>query len=191
MKIRIKSVLMWIAAVVACVSVQSCSDKKSYAELLEDENKAVNVFLSDQRVIASVPADNKFETGENAPYYQLDNEGNLYMQVLQVGDGKMAEDNQVVYFRFKRTSLKNYNNGSETEWEGNSDNIEAGDQSFRFNNTYLESSYKWGTGIQTPLEYLPLNSHVRLVVKSQLGLTDEISYVVPFLYDIRYFPGKI
>ena len=70
MKIRIKSKLMAIAAIVACVSIQSCSDKKSYAELLEDENKAVNVFLSDHKVVGSLPADNKFETGDNAPYYR-------------------------------------------------------------------------------------------------------------------------
>ncbi|MDE6460848.1 MAG: DUF4827 domain-containing protein [Paramuribaculum sp.] len=191
MKIRLRSTLMAIAAIVACVSIQSCSDKKSYAELLEDENKAVNVFLSDHRVIAEIPADGKFETGENAPYYRLDNEGNLYMQVINVGNGEMATDNQVVYFRCRRASLAYYGNGGAMEWEGNSDNIESGDQSFRFNNTSLESSYQWGTGIQKPLEYLPLNSQVRLVVKSQLGLTSEIAYVVPFLYEIRYFPAKI
>ncbi|MDE5822385.1 MAG: DUF4827 domain-containing protein [Paramuribaculum sp.] len=191
MKIRIKSKLMAIAAIVACVSIQSCSDKKSYAELLEDENKAVNVFLSDHKVVGSLPADNKFETGDNAPYYQIDKEGNLYMQVISIGDGEMVTDNQIVYFRFKRANLTYYGNGAELEWEGNSDNIEYGDQSFRFNNTSLESSYQWGTGVQTPLEYLPLNSHVRLVVKSQLGWTSEIAYVVPFLYDIRYFPAKI
>lgn len=192
MKIKAVSKILAAAVMILSATLQGCSDRKSYAQMLEDENKAVNSFLVNHRVVGAVPADNKFEVGPNAPYYQLDNEGNLYMQVLVIGDGEMAKDDQLVYFRFDRANLNYYKGSlSDMEWEGNSENIEYGDMSFRLNNSSLESSAQWGSGIQEPLKYVPLNSHVRLVVKSQLGWTTEIAYVIPFLYDIRYFPGKI
>ncbi|MDE6264190.1 MAG: DUF4827 domain-containing protein [Paramuribaculum sp.] len=191
MKIRIVNTLIAAVALIACSAMQSCSDRKSYAQMLEDENKAVNLFLADQKVIGYI-ADNKdFITGKDAPFYQLDPEGNLYMQVIEKGDGPMVSDNQVVYFRFTRYNINYYTSEGGMTSEGNSETIEYGDQSFRYGNTSLESSTQWGTGIQVPLSVLPLNSHVKLVVKSQLGWYSEISYVTPFLYDIRYFPGKI
>ena len=64
-----------------------------------------------------------------------------------------------------------------------------GSASFRFNNYTLTTSSQWGSGIQMPLNFLGFNSHVRLVIKSQFGLTSEISQVIPFLYDIRYLPA--
>lgn len=179
-------------AFMALGATQACSDKKSYAELLEDENKAVNRFLADQVVIGSKPADNNFETGPDAPFYQIDEDGNLYMKVIKKGTGKMVEDNQLVYFRFDRYNLSKYvDPDTEMEKEGNSDNLEFGDTSFRYGNTTLESSTAWGTGIQVPLSMLPLGSEIELVVKSQLGFYSEISYVQPFLYHLRYYPSGI
>lgn len=182
--------MMILAAVTTLLST-GCSDSKSYAELLADENAAVNRFLADQRVITELPADNKFITGNDAPYYPLDNEGNLYMQVISVGDGEMVENNQLVYFRFTRYALSAYVSGEEMTGEGNSDTPEFGNMSFRYGNINLSSSTQWGTGIQEPLKYLPLGSEVKLVVKSQFGWTSEISNVQPYLYHIRYYSSQI
>ena len=179
-------------AVLAMCAAQGCSDKKSYAELLEDENKAVNRFLADQKVIGSKPADDNFIEGAAAPFYQIDEEGNLYMRVIKKGDGEMVEDNQLVYFRFTRYNLMYYTGpDNEMTGEGNSDNLEFGATSFRYGNTTLESSTTWGSGIQVPLSMLPLGSEIELVVKSQFGFYSEISYVQPFLYHLRYYPSKI
>ena len=54
MKVRLQSINTLIAAFAAALmmSTTSCSDNKSYAEYLEDEQKAVNLYLSDHRVIA-------------------------------------------------------------------------------------------------------------------------------------------
>ncbi|MDE5687111.1 MAG: DUF4827 domain-containing protein [Paramuribaculum sp.] len=191
-----KSILSKLAiaamAVLAMCAAQGCSDKKSYAELLEDENKAVNRFLADQKVIGSKPADDNFIEGADAPFYQIDEEGNLYMRVIKKGDGEMVEDNQLVYFRFTRYNLMYYTGpDNEMTGEGNSDNLEFGDTSFRYGNTTLESSTTWGSGIQVPLSMLPLGSEIELVVKSQFGFYSEISYVQPFLYHLRYYPSMI
>ena len=93
--------------------------------------------------------------------------------------------------RFTRYNLSYYTTGGEMEGEGNSESIEYGDQSFRMNNTTLESTTQWGSGIQHPLTLIPLGSEIKLVVKSQYGWTAEIAYVQPFLYHLRYYPGKI
>ena len=51
--------------------------------------------------------------------------------------------------------------------------------------------YKRQEGVQVPLIYLPLDCEVNLIVKSQMGRYDEISTVIPFLYNLRYFKSQI
>ncbi|MDE6284024.1 MAG: DUF4827 domain-containing protein [Muribaculaceae bacterium] len=168
----------------------SCKDTKSYAELLTDETKAINVFLSDQNVILDIPADSVFVYGEDAPYYRIDEDGNVFMQVIDPGEDKKVADDTLVFFRFTRYNLSEYAvTGTLGAGAGNSENIGMGSASFRFNNYTLSTSSQWGSGIQLPLNFLGLNSHVRLVIKSQFGLTSEIAQVIPYLYDIRYLPA--
>ncbi len=191
MKLKLSNIIIGALAICTATVSLSCSDNKSYAELLEVENKAVNRFLADQRVIGYQEDFTDFEVGADAPFYQIDKEGNLYMQVIKLGEYEKPEDNQLVYFRFTRYNLSYYTTGGEMKGEGNSESIEYGDQSFRMNNTTLESTTQWGSGIQHPLTLIPLGSEIKLVVKSQYGWTAEIAYVQPFLYHLRYYPGKI
>lgn len=170
--------------------LSSCDDSKSYAELLTDEAHAINNFLANQNVILELPKDDNFVTGENAPYYRMDAEGNVYMQIINAGDKEdMAEDNELIFFRFTRYNLYNYdaaNNDLRDGW-GNSDDLSMGAFSFRFGNYTLSSSSQWGSGLQMPLSYVGMRSEVNLVIRSQYGLSSEISQVVPFVYNVRYF----
>ncbi len=70
---------------------------------------------------------------------------------------------------------------------GNSDDLSVGAASFRFGNYTLSSSAQWGSGVQLPLSYVGMESEVNLVIKSQYGLSSEISQVIPFFYNVRYF----
>ncbi len=172
----------------------SCSDDESYAQLLDDENKAVNAFLADQRVIGQIPADTVFEYGENAPYYKMDSDGNIYMQVINPGNREenKAENNELIYFRYMRYDLFYYSNGEFImAGDGNAEDLDYIYTSFRFENYTLSSSSQWGSGIQLPLYYLGIDCEVNLVIKSQYGVTDEISYVIPYLYNIRYFKNQL
>ena len=103
MKILKKLSALTLAALASIAVLSSCSDSKSYADRLMDENKAVNLFLSNHRVEHQIPEDNNFEVGPDAPYYRLDDEGNIYMQVLRKVDGEenMATDNQLISFRWE------------------------------------------------------------------------------------------
>lgn len=188
---KLISKLSLISAILFMTLCSSCNDGKSYAELLDEENKAVNVFLSDQRVVGYVPADSVFEVGEDAPYYKMDEDGNIYMPVLDAGDmNDKVESNQLIYFRFMRYNLSEYAQGIEPEGEGNANSLGYSD-SFRFGNYTLSSSSQYGSGIQLPLSYLGIGCEVNLVIKSQYGFTSEISNVVPYKYHVRYFKSQI
>lgn len=182
-----------ISALLVAVTSFSCSDGKTYAELLTDETRNVNAFLANQKVIIEIPEDSVFEVGEDAPYYQIDPEGNVYMQVLSVGKGDKAKNNEMIYFRYMRYDLSNYAKADTLPaGSGNADDMEYEPTWFRFDNYTLTSSAQYGNGIQMPLKFLPVeNTQVNVVVKSQYGLTSEISYVVPFLYNVRYYKSPI
>lgn len=190
------------------LATSACNDKESYADLLNDENQAVNDFLANYPVIGSIPADSAFTTmtdimadhpsisREDAvkltPFYRMDDDGYVYMQVLNAGTaGNKAADNQLIYFRFTRWNLGVAYKYGMWESSGNSSDLGTTTTSFRFLNTSLQSSTQWGEGIQTPLKFLPINCEVNLVIKSYLGPTDEVSAVYPYLYSVRYFPSKI
>lgn len=186
--------LLW-AALLSCaaLTMTSCSDGKSYADLLSDETKAVNYFLANQRVINEIPADSIFETGEDAPYYRMDEDGQIYMQVVKAGsaDNKAFSD-QMIYFRFMRYDLAYYHQyGEWPEGEGNAADMEYNPMYFRFGNYSLQSSAQYGSGIQLPLSYLGIDCEVNIVIKSQYGFTSEMTNVVPYLYNVRYFKSQI
>lgn len=190
MNIRTPLCLLAMAASMA-IGLGSCSDNKTYAELLTDETHYVNAFLADQRVVGAVPPDSVFESGPNAPYYRIDEDGNMYMQVVDPGTpGDTVAYNDLIYFRFTRYPLSAYKNGEFTASEGNDDAL-GGNYSFRYGNFELQSSYSFGQGIQTPLSFLPVDATVNIVIKSQYGWPNEMSNVQPYLYSVRYFRPKI
>lgn len=180
-----------LVPVAILIAVSSCSSRKSYTELLADENHAVNLFLSNQRVAYSIPSDSVFEVGPDAPYYPIDESNRLFMQVLKVGDGAKVQDKQLVYFRYTRWSLLQYAAQDTLIQVDGNENTGFDAESFRFGETSLSSSTKWGTGIQKPLEFLPFNSEVNLVIKAELSKPEEASYVMPMLVNVRYFPPRL
>ena len=135
-----------VAAVFALAFLASCEDGKSYAELLNEQDRAVNNFLADQVVLLDIPEDTIFEVGEDAPYYRLDEDGSLYMQVLNAGtEGNDVVDNEQIYFRYTRYNLLAYANGKLPQGGGNNLSLKA--VWFRYNNFRIEASYQWGTGV--------------------------------------------
>ncbi|MDE5651106.1 MAG: DUF4827 domain-containing protein [Duncaniella sp.] len=175
-------------------ALSSCSDSKSYAEMLTDENQAVNVFLSQHRVIDEIPTENTvFEVGEDAPYYRLDPESNVYMQVLALGDQEKVEKDSKVYFRYTRYNLFYYVVGADNTLigAGNADDMSSAALYFIYGNETISESTQYGTGIQLPLDYLGYNSRVNIVIKSQAGPTADLTYVIPYLYTISYYKPMI
>lgn len=174
-----------ILLAIASLLTASCNDDRSYADLLKEQDRSVNRFLADQTVILEVPADSVFETGEDAPYYRLNDDATLYMQVLDAGTpGNRVADDEQIYFRYTRYALAYYADGKLPAGAGN--NITLSPAWFRYNNYSLQSSYNWGTGVQKPLSYLPVDCKVNLIVKAQDGFVQEQSEVQPYLLTLTY-----
>lgn len=175
-----------------CVAVTtSCEKTKSYAELRDEEDKAVEKFLKTQTVINKIPADSVFLIGEDAPYYKLDDDGLVYMQVLSVSEtGKKAKYNEAIFFRYSRINILTWAADGEQVPSGN-DNDLGKAYYFNFQNTVLNSTTQYGTGIQQPLYYINVPCKVNLLIKSKAGSTNDLTSVIPYLYTIRYNPSSI
>jgi lipoprotein len=219
-----KKFLIYLLTVPALALLASCKDKESYADLLRDENHAVNAYLANYPVITSVPADRAFISTQDiladpafraefkeiiespdpavrgkideiavsrTPFYRMDSDGYVYMQVVNPGTGEYAETGNVIFFRFTRYNLAFAYKYDTWEASGNESDVASNPTSFRYKDTTLSSTTQWGEGIQVPLEYLRLNCEVNLIIKSYLGPTQEVSSVYPYLYTIRYYPSRI
>lgn len=172
----------------------SCNDDQSYADRLNEERNAVNAYLADHRVVMSVPEDTIFEVGPDAPFYRVDVDGNVYMQVLNPGDrvNDRAKTGEPIYFRYARYNLATwYASGTWVQTSGNENTMDAVSCSFNFSDYTLPSSSQWGYGLQFPLLFLGVECEVNLIIKSQYGFTNEISYVQPFFFHVRYFHSQI
>ncbi len=175
------------------VAITDCKDHELYPDLLKEEEKAANAYLADQRVVMSVPKDSVFITGKDAPYYRMDDDGYLYMQVVNAGDmNDRPKTNDQVYFRFTRWNLKNWYSAGVWSSESNANNLNngLGATSFVFGNTSLSNSALYGSGIQTPLYYLGYNSEVNLVLRSYYGFSTDASACIPYLINLRYFKAE-
>ncbi len=187
----LKCKLSALMLVVTALAFTACNNTTSYADLLKDETKSINNFLADQKVIGSVPEDSIFITGEEAPYYRMDEDGYVYMKVIKTGDMKnRPEYNDLVYMRFTRYNLENYKDGKLPEGSGNAENV-IDSYTFRYQNNQSANTQTWGQGIQYPLHYLGYGCEVKMVIRSAYGPSKEISQVVPFLYHVRYYKSQI
>ncbi len=175
------------------LNLSSCSKGKSYSELLREEEKACNWFLSNQRVETEIPADSILEVGPDAPYYKLDDDGYIYMQVIEPGDTTdMAKRGDIVYFRFTRWNIKWLYNGNEVAGSGNAEDLNSslGPTSFVYDNYLVSSSSAYGSGIQQPLKFVGNASEVNLVLRSYYGFSTDQSECLPYLINIKYFKAE-
>lgn len=186
MKRQIISILSLLALLMA---VSSCSDSKSYADLLNEENQVVNAFLAQHRVVETWPGVDNCEVGEDAPFYCVDDEGNVYMQVIRKGDGTFPEEGEHVSFTYLSYDLNYYVVGSDSNVGSGNLNSPGSSAAtyFIFDDYTLEQSSQYGTGIQIPVKLLGFGSKANVVIKSQAGPSAYMSYVIPFLYDIAYY----
>lgn len=188
-----------IAMVTALLVATGCSKSQSYSELLREEEQACNWYLAQYNIALELPEDYKdlitmhtlkddgTPYGEDAPFYKLDEEGYVYMQVVSADYSQMVAEGDLVYFRYVQESIKDMYEGITPTPEGNGDYLPNGSTNFVYKNTYLTSTSAWGTGIQMPLQYVGYNSEVNLVLKSYYGFTDRQTYCIPYIINLKYF----
>lgn len=185
------SIFSFLGVMLALFS--SCEKTKSYSELLKEEEQAVNWFLAQKKVALEIPENNDFQIGEDAPFYRMDPDGFVYMQVIRKGDlENKPQEGDRVYFRFMRQNIKSLYESGSAIWEGNATDFggTSSSTSFILGNTVLTTTTQYGEGIQLPLDYLGYDSEVNLVIKSNEGFTSDASQCVPYLYNVRYFKAQ-
>lgn len=157
-------------------------------DLKKTEQRAMKKYLSKFDVVDVLPAIHDIQVGSVAPFYKLNSEGTVYMQVVRMGTGPVASKEEKIYFRYLRYNLISYlENGVLPPGQGNANDVTANPTFFELDSE-KESTTQWGTAIQMPLLLgLPVDSEVNLVVASEAGITSEISNVTPYLYNIRYY----
>lgn len=157
-------------------------------DLKKTEQRAMKKYLSKFDVVDDLPTIDNIQVGSVAPFYKLNSEGTVYMQVVKMGSAPAATNGEKIYFRFMRYNLLSYlENGVLPQGQGNANDL-TGPTTFFEVGSDKPSTTQWGTAIQMPILLgLPIDSEVNLVVASEAGLTSEISGVIPFLYNIRYY----
>ena len=180
------------AALALAATLAGCEKGESYSDLLRTEEKADNWYLAGHTVENEIPADGRFLTGDDAPYYRMDDEGAVYMQVVSPGDsGNRPEEGDKVFFRFERWNIKYMYEGIEQRPAGNQNNLDMYvSTSLIYGNTLYQSTTQFGQGIQVPLEYLGYYSEVNLVIKSTWGFTSEQGECTPYLFNVKYYPAE-
>lgn len=196
-RVSISVFILFMSLVGVMLGMTSCKDSESYAEQLDSEREAVNAYLSRYVVINEIPADTVFVTvddvGEDdAPFYRIEPEGNVYMQVVKAGDrDSMAHTGDKIFFRYSRYNLTDWYDYGYAIAEDNSFDMAAISQHFYYNDFNKSASTSCGVGIQMPLQYVGINSEVNIVIKSQYGKDSEISNVAPYRWNVRYFKSVL
>ncbi len=186
------SLAILLVIVLACAS---CSKTESYSDLLKKEQKVSNWFLAQHTVCNDIPADSVFKIGPEAPFYRMDDDGYVYMQVLKVGDRVIPETGDQVYFTFTRYNIETMYKSDTLDVEpdiSNQDNFltSIGNTYFIFNNYRVNVSTTYGSGIQLPVGYLGYDSEVNILLKSYYGFERDNTTCIPYLVNVRYFKAE-
>lgn len=188
---KMKKNIIMITGLSLFLMVTSCDKTKSYSELLTEEEHAVNWYMAQQTIVPYVPADSVFETGTSAPFYKMDEDGFVYMQVINNGNLKnRPKKGETVYYRYRYKNVKDMYSGYEPSWLGNVDNLIQSPSSLVFGTTVLTSTLELGEGLQVPLKYLGYDCEVNIVIKSPKGHTKLQTECIPYLYNIKYFKAE-
>ena len=152
----------------------SCSDKKSYSDMLKDERKAIRSYLKDKTVVDDIPEDNNYDPDV---FYALEN--GVYMQVLENPNPTLkALSGEDIYIRYTETNLLT-NVETDINWSSMITNVY-----FIYGQTSSMSDI--GTAVAQPLEYVGEESVVNLIVPSKVGSTTNYGNVVPVVLHLKY-----
>lgn len=167
-----KKLLIFIAAVILLPNLWfACNDSKTYAELLEDEQKAIGRLIADSNFTVLYSFPEKFGSKD---YVKLPN--GLYMNVIDFGNkDEKIDSGKVVLYRYR-----SYRNLFDTiTYTGNINNADP--SSFIFGLTPT-SSNGYIEGLATPLSFVGNGAKVNLIIPSALNSYSIMQNVTPYYF---------
>ena len=194
-----KLIFFFLSLLAFGLSFESCSNTKSYADMLDDEKAAISSFIKDHDI--KVITQSEFYANDSTTdlskneYVHLVN--GVYMQIVDKGSTN-AEDtvrrNDKILVRFMEysimaadTTLSNLNNPEVVD-EFNY-TTSGSSLSGIFTQGYMYSVYGSSVpaGWLVPLPYIRSMGHVKLIVPSKMGHSTASRDVSPYFYDIRKY----
>ncbi|MDR3119168.1 MAG: DUF4827 domain-containing protein [Mediterranea sp.] len=202
-----KIISLLLLSLTCGLAFQACSDSKTYAEMLEEEKRAINKFIKDNNIKVITASEfgengNKTNVDKNE-YVQLSN--GVYMQIVDYGkpDADSIRSRDIITVRFMEydilegdtTAASNYYIADYLDVFDYtaSKNVEPYGQ-FRTTENGVEILSRlvavYGTtqvpqGWLAPLPFVKTYAHVKLIVPSKTGHSTAMQYVYPFYYDLR------
>ena len=191
---------------------QSCDNSKTYAEMLEDEEKAVKKFIRQEGI--QVISQDVFEANDTVTNLERNEfvslSDGVYMQIVDRGSEDLNDafkNNDEICVRFEeRNLLENELTSFNVFLEDYADAHEYYNDPaiFRYTSsgtyaygTFTQLAYAWAVAHSSSTEVpsgwllaLPCvrdHAHVRLIVPSKMGISESQSSVIPYYYDIRSF----
>lgn len=200
-----KLVICFVGMILACIAFNACSDNVSYAEMLEDEKKAINNFIKDHDI--KVISQKEFQdagcvTDVSRNEYVQTTSG-VYMQIIDKGSqnlGDTIRNNDMVLVRFAEYRLEK--DSAETLVMSNFDVGQISQVDiFRYQKSGTSASGIFSSGMmyyvyqsQTvpqgwliPFNYVRDGARVKLIVPSKMGHETAMSAVKAYYYDIHKF----
>lgn len=203
-----KLFLVFFSMVAIGALIQSCSDSKTYAEMLEDERRAIGDYINKHNIqVISVEEFEKDTITRCWPDYPDKNEyvlfsNGVYMQIVNRGEGDTIKNRDEVLVRFLEydiinkdtTVASNYNlDGRVDSFYYTEDGSSAGG---KFVDSWLKYVYEYYYGTATttvpsgwllPIRYIKDRARVKLIIPSKMGHAYASQAVYPYFYDIRRY----
>ena len=196
-----KLIFFFLALIAFSTGFQACDDSKTYAEMMEEEDDAIDAFIKENniKVISQsefYAQDSTTKTiGDQREFVQL--ASGVYMHIADKGSTNPADtvkSNDLVLVRFMEydilesdTTLSNLSEPGivdEFKYTVTSSSI-AGIFTQGYMLSYYGSSVP--AGWLVPLSYVRDGAHVQLIVPHKMGHSTAMSYVYPFYYDIQKY----
>ncbi|MBO4985279.1 MAG: DUF4827 domain-containing protein [Bacteroides sp.] len=188
-----------IALVGLSAAFNACDDNKTYAEMLEEEEDAIQSYIKDNNIkVISQSAfhanDSMTDVAENE-YVHLAN--GVYMQIVDKGSENPADTvkhNDLVLVRFLEYDILERDSTLTNFYEpGVVDEFKYVISSSSVSGIFLYGVMLeyYGSDVPAgwlaPLSYVRNNAHVKLIVPSKMGHSTAMSYVTPYFYDIQKY----
>lgn len=189
---------------------QACDNTKTYAEMLDEERNAVDLFIKDQKI--TVISKDEFEKDtitdlSKNEYVSFSN--GVYMQIVNRGVEQKTDTfatNDEICVRYVEQNISTRDTTTFNVFLPNYADYPQyymNPALFRYvvdattsYGTFLEMNYLWAkaynstvvpSGWLLALPYLRNGTHVKLIVPSKMGHETGKQYVTPYFYDIRSF----
>ena len=197
-----KLTFFFLALMELCIGFQACDDTKTYAEMLEDEDNAIEAFIRDSNI--TVISQSQFyaqdSTTDPAKNEFVQLASGVYMQILDKGvedKSDTVKNNDIILVRFSEYDVLNkYTSYSNLDIVYMVDEFRYVVTSSSIAGIFTGGNYMYSTsssvntavpaGWLVPLEYVRNKAHVKLIVPSKMGGNVGMQNVIPYYYDIKY-----